>query len=531
MHGSSTESAGCVLRGTLQLSLQDSMKIKSISMQLEGKMMVSFMEDSSPEKLFKEAKTIIQHTWVFLPPSVNLFTFKPGNYTYEFELPLPGNIPESVEVPRLYKVNYQLRGLVERSRFIPNLSISQPIHLSRQLLLFEPEFTEPVIVSNDWGNKLEYEITLPTKVYTRGDKIPVTIRITPFTDGLHVRYLTCNLKEYVVYKDQDGRRSSKIHSRILLSTKEGTFRRPQQSNFIEWNMVHQSTIPQNAHDDIQHERVRIKHKLKCVVSFVDTSGQMFELRASLPILIYSMNNTGLPSYQEIWQTLPYQPRYQLWPSYNLTLHQPPTYDEMMLSRDASEQDIKKAYKRLALQYHPDKNSTPEAEEKFKDICEAYEVLSDPRKRQKYDYRNDQDDLDYADVDSFFGFHFHRPQDVFDSFFSQMSNPPFFYDFHHPAYSMHESPFFGMPRPFSYNSFMDVCTMPPGPLRTSSYFNQGAIRGQPGGNTSYSRSVTTTTRIVNGRPETVTVTKITDENGTRVTEEYGGRSNNYNSIDF
>lgn len=59
--------------------------------------------------------------------------------------------------------------------------------------------------------------------------------------------------------------------------------------------------------------------------------------------------------------------------------------------------------------------------------------------------------------------------------------------------------------------MDVCTMPPGPLRTSSYFNQGAIRGQPGGNTSYSRSVTTTTRIVNGRPETVTVTKITDEN--------------------
>lgn len=52
MHGSSTESAGCVLRGTLQLSLQDSMKIKSISMQLEGKMMVSFMEGKENDALY-----------------------------------------------------------------------------------------------------------------------------------------------------------------------------------------------------------------------------------------------------------------------------------------------------------------------------------------------------------------------------------------------------------------------------------------------------------------------------------------------
>jgi hypothetical protein len=51
MHGSSTESAGCVLRGILQLSLQDSMKIKSISMQLEGKMMVSFMEGKEKDAL------------------------------------------------------------------------------------------------------------------------------------------------------------------------------------------------------------------------------------------------------------------------------------------------------------------------------------------------------------------------------------------------------------------------------------------------------------------------------------------------
>lgn len=60
------------------------------------------------------------------------------------------------------------------------------------------------------------------------------------------------------------------------------------------------------------------------------------------------------------------------------------YKELGISSDATEEDIKKAYFRLALKYHPDKNHAPEATEKFKNISRAYEILSDREKRRVYD---------------------------------------------------------------------------------------------------------------------------------------------------
>ncbi len=60
------------------------------------------------------------------------------------------------------------------------------------------------------------------------------------------------------------------------------------------------------------------------------------------------------------------------------------YEVLGVKRDASKDDIKDAYRKLALQFHPDRNKEPGAEEKFKEISEAYAVLSDDQKRQQYD---------------------------------------------------------------------------------------------------------------------------------------------------
>jgi len=62
------------------------------------------------------------------------------------------------------------------------------------------------------------------------------------------------------------------------------------------------------------------------------------------------------------------------------------YEVLEVARNADVKAIKDAFRRLALKYHPDRNKSPDAEERFKEIAEAYAVLSDPKKRAEYDAR-------------------------------------------------------------------------------------------------------------------------------------------------
>src|ERR671930_865765 len=60
------------------------------------------------------------------------------------------------------------------------------------------------------------------------------------------------------------------------------------------------------------------------------------------------------------------------------------YEVLGVQKNASKEEVKNAYRKLALQYHPDRNKAAGSEERFKEISEAYAVLSDDEKRKRYD---------------------------------------------------------------------------------------------------------------------------------------------------
>jgi len=108
------------------------------------------------------------------------------------------------------------------------------------------------------------------------------------------------------------------------------------------------------------------------------------------------------------------------------------YEVLGLKRDATEKQIKRRFRELALKYHPDKNKDPKAEEQFRTIAEAYDTLGDATKRRQYDAQGHQSFTSSnqgGGSGGFSGFHFDM-NDFFRQFDAASSQ------FHHAKHQAH-----------------------------------------------------------------------------------------------
>lgn len=104
------------------------------------------------------------------------------------------------------------------------------------------------------------------------------------------------------------------------------------------------------------------------------------------------------------------------------------YDILGVSKTTSDAGLKSAYRKLAMQWHPDRNKSPEAEAKFKEINEAYQVLSDPKKKSTYDQFGHSAFDQTAGTGGFGGFRQSGSAGPFQYYYSSGGQPTSDFDF-------------------------------------------------------------------------------------------------------
>lgn len=226
------------------------------------------------------------------------------------------------------------------------------------------------------------------------------------------------------------------------------------------------------------------------------------------------------------------------------------YKVLEISRTATDGEVKKAYRKLALKWHPDKNpdNPDEANRRFKEISEAYEVLSDEKKRRMYDqygkdglmgdggrhHRSGRHDFDDFVMMGDFPFVFKPPEEVFKEFFGV--NTPFgdLFDMHvghanggrrsggghrhsHPHNDTIMSPLFMSPMlRYSMVDLFFNADMPTNGFTSFSSFNSVSSGGGGGGSGGAVKKTSTSTTFVNGKK---IMTKRVYENGKETVLSY------------
>lgn len=105
--------------------------------------------------------------------------FQPGDYIYNFELPLDSRLPETISVD-LGHVKYELEAIVERSgAFRANLMGSKEVTLIRAPAEGSLEQVEPIAISRNWEDQLHYDIVISGKSFPLGSQVPIAFKLTP----------------------------------------------------------------------------------------------------------------------------------------------------------------------------------------------------------------------------------------------------------------------------------------------------------------------------------------------------------------
>ncbi|KAK9763724.1 hypothetical protein K7432_009358 [Basidiobolus ranarum] len=327
-HGSANESAGAVLRGSLCLLLPESLKVKSISLRLEGKMKVSWDDVPGVKASTRnETRNLIAYTWAFIEAHKKPLTLRKGEHTYPFEIALSGNLPETIHTD-FGTVEYKLKATIDRPTFCTNYTVEKDVVIKRFALPSSTELIQAVNIAEVWNDKLAYEVHIPSKAFGLKEKIPIRFNILLLSEDISLRKVSCLLKEYITYRVAGGGRC-KLQTRWVNRLSNMDFPKNQSS----WEKSLSLDVPFSS-DVIQcdciTELIHVRHKLKVKIEFRISPGVVKAVYVGIPVVIISGSSQetfmDLPPYRALERCISIT---SLPPSYETMFDSyTPTYEEV-----------------------------------------------------------------------------------------------------------------------------------------------------------------------------------------------------------
>ncbi|OLN85306.1 putative HECT-type ubiquitin ligase-interacting protein creD [Colletotrichum chlorophyti] len=310
--GGEDESAGQILKGVVVLCLPTPLKIEDVHLRLTGTLRLSWdyskavASGVSNQKVDKTT-TLLQHRWApFVGGHGGKNTILPaGNYEWPFEYTLPGNTPESVEGIPEASITYKLKATVARGKLAYDLHAYKALRIIRTLEPAALEFLHAMSVENIWPNKVDYSIIIPQKAVVFGASVPLQMRFTPLLKGLEMGEITVKMLEIrecslqgptgTVFKEHRTEREVS-NWKFEVDRDEHWHDTIEDTGQEGWLVEKKLNLPKRLRQcvqDLNHNGIKVRHKLKLVIALKNPDGHISELRATLPVSIFISPNMPL----------------------------------------------------------------------------------------------------------------------------------------------------------------------------------------------------------------------------------------------
>ncbi|AQZ10036.1 ROG3 (YFR022W) and ROD1 (YOR018W) [Zygosaccharomyces parabailii] len=232
----------------------------------------------------------------------NHHTLVQGNYEFPFSAILPGSLVESVEGLPNASIVYKLEANIERGKFFSDLICKKHVRVVRTMRPDSLELSETMAVDNTWPKKVDYSISVPAKALAIGSLTPIHIEVVPLMKGLRLGPIKITLVENSQYCGTFGSVGSQERTVCKTKIKDplGHVKKdPLEVTGVGedgaayqdcWQVDTFLQVPPSLSKCTQDctllNSIKVRHKIKFVISLLNADGHVSELRASLPVVLF-----------------------------------------------------------------------------------------------------------------------------------------------------------------------------------------------------------------------------------------------------